>query len=65
MSEEKRLTPQQRWNEKNNYIAKSYKMRRELAEEFKEACDKAGVSQSGQIIKMMQEFIQKQKEAEP
>lgn len=56
MSEEKKR-PQDRWNEKNNYIAKSFKMRRELADEFKVACDKAGVSQSGQIVKMMQDFI--------
>lgn len=60
MSEEKKR-PQDRWNEKNNYIAKSFKMRKELADEFKKACDAAGVSQSGQIVKMMTEFIKKQK----
>lgn len=54
-------TPQQRWNKKNGYIAKSFKMRQSLADEFKEACEKAGVSQSGQIVKMMQEFIDSQK----
>lgn len=54
-------TPQQRWNKKNGYIAKSFKMRQALADEFKEACEKAGVSQSGQIVKMMQEFIDSQK----
>ena len=59
---EKKETPQQRWNKKNEYIAKSFKMRKALADEFKEACDKAGVSQSGQIVKMMQEFINQQKE---
>lgn len=61
MSEEKRERPQDRWNEKNNYITKSYKMRKEVADEFKEACDMAGVSQSGQIVEMMKEFIQKTK----
>lgn len=59
MSEEKNR-PQDRWDKKNNYIAKSFKMRKALAEEFKKACDKAGVSQSGQIVRMMQEFIDKQ-----
>ena len=50
MSEEKKR-PQDKWNEKNNYIAKSFKMRKELADEFRDACDMAGVSQSGQIVK--------------
>jgi hypothetical protein len=59
---EKKETPQQRWNKKNEYIAKSFKMRKALADEFKVACDKAGVSQSGQIVKMMQEFIDQHKE---
>lgn len=59
--EEKKETPQQRWNKKNGYIAKSFKMRQSLADEFKEACEKAGVSQSGQIVKMMEEFIEKMK----
>ena len=59
--EEKKETPQQRWNRKNGYIAKSFKMRQELADEFKEACDRAGVSQSGQIVKMMQAFIEETK----
>lgn len=53
-------TPQQRWNKKNGYIAKSFKMRKSLADEFKLACERAGVSQSGQIVKMMEEFIAKQ-----
>lgn len=60
MSEEKKR-PQDRWNEKNNYIAKSFKMRKELAEEFKAVCDSVGVSQSGQIVKMMTDFIEKNK----
>lgn len=59
---EKKETPQQRWNKKNKYIAKSFKMRKALADEFKVACDRAGVSQSGQIVKMMQEFIDQHKE---
>ena len=59
--EEKKETPQQRWNKKNGYIAKSFKMRQSLADEFKEACEKAGVSQSGQSVKMMEEFIEKMK----
>lgn len=58
--EDNKKRPQDRWNEKNHYIAKSFKMRQELAEEFKKACDAKGVSQSGQIVKMMTDFINEQ-----
>lgn len=57
--ENKKETPQQRWDRKNGYTAKSFKMRKELADQFKDACEAAGVSQSGQIVKMMQDFIEK------
>lgn len=60
--EEKKERPQDRWNKKNGYTTKGFRMRQALADEFKAACDKAGVSQSGQIVKMMQEFIEQQKE---
>lgn len=56
MSTEKKR-PQDRWNEKAGLISKSYKLKRELTEEFAMACDAAGVSQAGQISKMMREFI--------
>lgn len=56
MSTEK-MRPQDRWNEKAGLISKSYKLRRELTEEFATACDVAGVSQAGQISKMMRQFI--------
>lgn len=58
-SEEKKTRPQDRWNEKNNYISKSYRMRKDVADRFKKACEAAGVSQSGQIVKMMEDFIKK------
>lgn len=54
---DKKVRPQDRWNEKAGLISKSYKLKREVVEEFKVACDKAGVSQASQITKMMQEFI--------
>lgn len=60
--EENKKRPQDKWNEKNGYISKSYRMRKELADEFKEVCEAVGVSQSGQIVKMMTDFIKKNKE---
>lgn len=58
---EKKERPQDKWNREHGYITKGYRMHRELADEFKEVCEKVGVSQSGQIVKMMTDFIQKNK----
>ena len=51
------LTPQARWSEKNQYITKEFKMYKSTADKFKEACKTAGVSQSGKIIELMEQFI--------
>ncbi|PJJ30523.1 hypothetical protein SAMN05443270_1463 [Lacrimispora sphenoides] len=58
--EEKKIRSQDKWNAKAGLISKSYKLKRELTEQFAEACEKAGVSQAGQITKMMKEFIAEQ-----
>lgn len=58
--EEKKIRPQDKWNTKAGLISKSYKLKRELTEQFAEACEKAGVSQAGQISKMMKTFIEEQ-----
>ena len=49
----------EKYQKKAGYMTKGFKLKREIAEQFAEACDKAGVSQAGQITKMMQEFIDK------
>ena len=46
------------YQKKAGYISKAFKLKREVAESFAEACEKAGVSQSGQITKMMKEFVE-------
>lgn len=53
-------TPQDRWQKKAGYISKSYKLKKELVEEFKEACDKAGKSQAEVLTEFMEEFIKNQ-----
>lgn len=58
--EEKKIRPQDKWNAKAGLISKSYKLKREVVEQFAEACENAGVSQAGQITKMMKEFIEEQ-----
>ena len=47
-----------KYEEKAGWMSKSYKMKRETVEAFAEACNKAGVSQAGQLMKMMNEFIE-------
>lgn len=50
-----------KYEEKAGWISKSYKLKREVVEQFAEACEKAGVSQAAQLTKMMHEFIEDQK----
>ena len=61
---EKKIRPQDKWNAKAGLISKSYKLKRELVEQFAVACDKAGVSQAGQITRMMEKFIEETKQEE-
>ncbi len=58
--EEKKIRPQDKWNAKAGLISKSYKLKRELTEQFATACEKAGVSQAAQITAMMKAFIEQQ-----
>ena len=46
----------------HGWMSKSYKMKRETVEAFAEACSSAGVSQAGQLMKMMNEFIDQNKD---
>lgn len=55
----KKETPQDRWQKKVGLISKSYKLKKELVEQFSMACKKAGISQAAQLSKMMQKFIDK------
>lgn len=50
-----------KYAEKAGLVSKSYKLKRELVEEFAKACEAAGVSQASQITVMMKEFIEQQK----
>lgn len=46
-----------KYQKKAGYFTKGFKLKRDLADEFAAACEKAGVSQASQISKMMREFI--------
>lgn len=47
-----------KYEKKAGFVSKSYKLRKEIVDQFAEACDKAGVSQAAQLTKMMKEFIE-------
>lgn len=49
-----------KYEQKAGWISKSYKLKRDLTDQFADACEKAGVSQASQITKMMQAFIEQQ-----
>lgn len=46
-----------KYEKKIGMISKSYKLKKELVDEFSEACERAGTSQAAQLSKMMKEFI--------
>lgn len=50
-----------KYQKKAGYMTKGFKLKREIVEQFEEACKKAGVSQASQITKMMTEFIEEQR----
>lgn len=45
----------------HGWISKTYKMKDDVVKRFAAACDAAGVSQAGQLMKMMEEFIKANK----
>lgn len=55
-------TPQtiatKKYEKKAGWVSKSYKLKREVVDQFAEACERVGVSQAAQLTKMMQEFIE-------
>lgn len=49
-----------KYEKRAGFMSKSYKLKRELVDQFAEACDKAGISQAAQLTKMMKAFIEEQ-----
>lgn len=49
----------QRYQDKAGWVSKSYKLKKKIVEEFARACEKEGVSQAGQLTKMMKEYIER------
>ena len=59
--EEKKIRPQDKWNAKAGLISKSYKLKKELVEEFAKVCEESGVSQASQLSKLMKQYIEEVK----
>lgn len=49
--------PQERWDRKNEYITMGVKAYRKEVNEFKNACAKTRVTVSGQVRKMMKDYV--------
>lgn len=50
-----------KWQAKAGYVSKAYKLKKDLVEEFKMACEKKGISQAKQLSILMRDFIESQK----
>ncbi len=50
-------TPQDRWQRNNGYISKSYKLKKELVDDFKSTCDKIDRKQAEVLTELMNGFI--------
>lgn len=53
---------QEKYEKKNGITVKSFKIKKDIADSFKEACDRAGKSQASAISELMQQFIETYKE---
>lgn len=51
-----------KYQKKAGLVTKGFKLKGELADEFKETCERIGVSQASAISKFMREFIEAHKE---
>lgn len=46
-----------KYEAKVGWVSKSYKLKRDVVEDYAKACEKAGVSAAGQLTRMMKDFI--------
>ena len=55
---EKKQRPQDRWNAKHGLVSVSYKLQKDIADQFADACKNAGTSKKAQLERMMLAFIE-------
>ena len=54
----------EKYRQKMGIITKNFKLPKTFCDEYAAACEKAGVSQTAQIMKLMQAFIDEQNNAD-
>lgn len=54
-------TASAKYQKKVGLIAKSYKIKKNLADDFKQTCERIGVGQAETISKLMKQFIEDNK----
>ena len=59
IEESKKMCRQDRWDARKGITAKTYKIDKQVAEDFKTVCKQVGVGMGPQLTTMMQEFINK------
>ncbi len=55
----------EKYQKKAGYMTKGFKIKRDVAEAFQEACNKVGVSQASKITELMNRFIEQVNEEHP
>lgn len=51
-----------KYEAKIGLISKSYKLKKEVVEEFKKACERSGTSQAKELTRFMEQFIKEHPE---
>lgn len=51
-----------KYQKKMGLISKSYKIKKSLADEFKDTCNRLGIGQAATLSRLMQDFIDSNKE---
>lgn len=59
--EEKKQRPQDKWNAAHGLVSVSYKLNKDIADQFAEACKKIDKSKKSQLERLMLEFIEETK----
>ncbi len=49
----------EKWQKKAGYIAKTYKLKKDLCEEFARKCKENGESQAAAISRLMRDYIER------
>lgn len=58
----KQTIASEKYQKKAGYMTKGFKLKRDIVEQFEEACERTGKPQAEVIRKFMEEFIQQNKD---